>query len=318
MQIRMAYGLAALVAALGLGACNDNGSSITGGNGSGKVSVLLTDAPSDSIAAAVVTITDIYLQGNASDSVSRSNRVYLRQSTKTTVNLLSLRDSMASLVTAASVPVGTYSQLRVVITGAYVAVRNAGGGTSIYATSNNYEGLPAGAQVAGTLQAPSYATSGLKVLLGNGLTVTDTTNTQILMDFDVSQSFVHQAGNSGMWVLSPVVQATNVAQAASLTVNVGLGTGVTLPTGVALTGFTVQLTDAAGNKRTAPLVVTNGVASATFKALLPSSGPYQVALIAPTGFTFAATPTLPITSITLNSGTNTQTITLTSVTAAAS
>src|SRR5512140_115199 len=139
--MRMAYGIAAVAVAVGLGACsNDSGTQVTNPNGSGKVSVLLTDAPSDSITAAVVTITDIYLQGSASDSTSSSNRVYLRQNSKTTVNLLTLRDSMKSLVTAATVPAGTYSQLRVVISGAYIQVKNSSGGTSIYATSSNYEG----------------------------------------------------------------------------------------------------------------------------------------------------------------------------------
>ncbi len=310
----MRNGLATLGIALVLGAalaaCSDSGTQVTQPNGTGRVSIALTDAPSDSIVAAVVTITDIYLQpGN--DTLATANRVYLRQNVSTTVNLLSLRDSLASLTQNSTVPAGTYTQLRFVITGGYIQVKNADGSTSIYASSPTYAGLPSGAQVTGQLKMPSFAQSGLKVILpGNGLTVTSGSTTSLVADFNVAQSFGHQAGASGMWVMTPVVTAVSASTTASLTVNVALGTGVTLPTGVALTAFQAQLTDAANNKRTAALG-TNG--SVTFTNLLPSNGPYSLTLIAPTGVTIkTSTPALPIAGLNLASGTNTQTITITS------
>ncbi|HEX9106367.1 MAG TPA: DUF4382 domain-containing protein, partial [Longimicrobiales bacterium] len=69
----------ALLLAAALAACS--GDSSTSPGGSGQVSIALTDAPADSITAAVVTITDIYLQPG-SDSLVTSNRVYLRQNAK--------------------------------------------------------------------------------------------------------------------------------------------------------------------------------------------------------------------------------------------
>ena len=312
---RIWYASVTLAAGLAVVGCSSS-DSVTG-QGSGTVSFSLTDAPpsaADSITAAVVTISDIYLQRTAADSVSASNRVFLRQNVNSTVNLLTLQDSLLSLVQGASVPAGTYTQLRIVITGGYIQVRNANGTSSTFATPGFT--LPAGVTATGTLQMPSFGTSGLKVVfLPGGLTVTNGSSTDLVGDFDVHGSFGHPAGNSGMWVMSPVVRVVTHSSLSTLVVNVGLGTGVTLPTGVVLSGFKVQVTDAEGNVHTAPLVVaTNGTASASFTNLIAGNGPYQLTLIAPSGLTIAATPALPITGVNLSTGaTTTETIMLTAV-----
>ncbi len=308
----MRQGLAALGIALvcgaALAACSDTGNSVLQPNGTGQVSIALTDAPADSIVAAVVTITDIYLQPGT-DSVTTANRVYLRQNVSTAVDLLTLRDSLASLTQNSTVPAGTYQQLRFVITGGYIQVKNADSGISTYATPGY--AVPSGTTVTGTLRMPSFAQSGLKVNLpGGGLTVTSGTTTSLVADFNVAQSFGHQAGASGQWVMTPVVNAVSASTTASLTVNVALGTGVTLPTGVLLSAFQAQLTDASGNTHTAAL---NGSGSVTFTNLIPANGPFSLTLIAPAGVTMkTSAPPLPITGLTLNAGANTQAITLTS------
>ena len=52
---------------------------------------------------------------------------------------------------------------------------------------------------------PSYAESGLKVVLnGDALEVVGAQKV-LLVDFDVEQSFGHQAGQSGQWVMHPVL-----------------------------------------------------------------------------------------------------------------
>ena len=134
-----------LFAALGLAltgaACSDS----TGNAANGKITVLLTDAPGD-VKSAVVTISQIYLQGNP-DVDDASSRVILRD-TPITTDLLTLANSTAELVKDMTVPAGTYGQLRFVVTGGYVEVENVGGTTSIFASSPDYAGLPAGATVA--------------------------------------------------------------------------------------------------------------------------------------------------------------------------
>ena len=307
--MRSVLARAAIFLALGaaLTACGSDNA--TQPNGTGQVSIALTDAPADSILSAVVTIAEVYLQPG-SDSVSPANRVYLRQGVNTTVDLLTLRDSLKSLIQDAVVPAGTYQQLRLVITGAYIKVRTPAGSTSIYATSPNYGGLPPGAAVSGTLVLPSYARSGLKVLLAGGnLTVASGSSTSLVADFDLAQTFSHPAGQNG-WVMSPVVRAVQQSSLATLTVNVALGTGVTLPTGVALSDFQAQLTDVGGDTRT---VALNGSGSATFQMLLPVNGPFSLGLVAPAGVTLkTSTPSLPITGLVLSPGANTEAITLTS------
>jgi Domain of unknown function (DUF4382) len=195
-------GLSLSVATLGaLGACSDTPTEVR----STRLSVLLTDAPGD-VRAAVVTIDRIYLQPGE-DGID--GRMILREEDITT-DLLTLVDSTLSLVDSALVPQGNYRQLRFVISGGYLEVENADGSSSIYASSPTYAGLPVGAVVAGELQMPSFAQSGLKVNLPNDQVVFDEDEFWLLIDFDVSQSFGQQAGGSGRWVMSPVIQATRV------------------------------------------------------------------------------------------------------------
>lgn len=143
----------ALVAAVGLMACGD-GTGTSGG--SGHLSLLLKDAPGD-VVAAVVTITEINLQGGGGTTVLSNTAV--------TTNLLTLAADAETLLDNVVVPAGTYSQLRFVLSGAYIEVDNGDGTTSIYASAPDYPGLPPGATVAGDLQMPSMRQSGLKVTL---------------------------------------------------------------------------------------------------------------------------------------------------------
>lgn len=295
-----------LLAALGLAgtalACAD---SSTGNVTSGKISVLLTDAPGD-IKTAVVTISQIYLQGGEGDDAS--GRVILRD-TPVTTDLLTLANSTAELVKDATIPAGTYAQLRFVITGAYIEVENADATTSIFATSPTYAGLPAGAVVAGQLKTPSFSSSGLKVVLPNGGVTIDATPTALLVDFDVAQSYGKEAGGSGQWVMSPVIKAEDLGETGSLKVTLAKDAAVTLPsvggTPVTLGQFKAVVTDAASAKTELALTDANsdGVFEASFGYL--AAGSYTVDFVAPTGVaTFTTTPARP-TSVTITAGTAT-------------
>ena len=305
--------LSALAGTLAFGACSDAGS--TGPNGdTARVSMLLTDAPGD-LEAAVVTITDIYLQGADGDSESR---VYLRQNSAVTTDLLSLSNDVLQLVDDTEVPAGHYSQLRFVISGGYLEVENSDGGTSLYATSPTYEGLPAGAEVDGVLKCPSCAQSGFKVLLAGSSSGQDqseeielTGEQTLLVDFDVSQSFGKPAGNSGNWILKPVLKATSFESAATVTVTLATGAGVTLPliggTQLTLGGLSATLTSSAGGD---PKIVAltdenqDGVYEARFRYL--ASGSYQVGFTSPAGVSLTTAPALA-SPITVASGASTTT-----------
>src|SRR5688500_15490207 len=252
MRLGMRIGLPVIALAALLGACSD---SPTEGNPSGqpRVTVRLTDAAGD-IKAAVVTISAVNLQGDNVKVVLSDDAV--------TTDLIDLANSTSILVDAEPVPAGTYAELRFVITGGYIEVENADGSTSIYASSPDYAGLPAGSQVAGALQMPSFAQSGLKVTLPDGGLRIDGEEKIVLVDFDVSRSFGRQAGQSSRWVMSPVLTATNVALTGGVSVSLAKADSVTLPAingaAIALGQFKAVLTTAAGSREELALADANG------------------------------------------------------------
>jgi hypothetical protein len=133
--------------ALAMAACSDDSMS----SGSGQLSVVLKDAPGD-IKAAVVTISEINLEGSGGKLVLSSNEV--------TTDLLTLSTDVATLVQDATVPAGTYTQLRFVITGAYIEVDNGNGTSSIYASDPNYAGLPQAPRWLAIFKCPASARAG--------------------------------------------------------------------------------------------------------------------------------------------------------------
>jgi hypothetical protein len=274
-----------------LSACSDGTAS-----GSGKISLLLTDAPGD-VKAAVVTISQIYLQGS-------SGRVVLRD-TPVTTDLLTLAGTTAQLVDGAVVPSGNYSQLRFVVTGAYIQVENSDGSTSIYASSPNYAGLPQGAQVAGVLQMPSFGESGLKVDLPGGAVAINGDQKVLLVDFNVSQSFGHDAGASGQWVMHPVVKATDFQATGSVTVQLQKDPSLTMPTvgssPLSLGDFRAVLT--APDATTHQVVLTDANNDGVFEAQFPflAPGTFTVDFTTPSGVSFTTTPSHPAT-VTVSTG----------------
>jgi hypothetical protein len=269
----------ACVLALGFTGCddeNDNGSEpslVT------RVSLLLTDAPGD-VQAAVVTISEIYLQGGPDGRTTLMND-------PVTVNLIDLANETVEILNDVEVKEGTYEELRFVLSGAYLQVETEAG-TEIFASSPTYSGLPTGATVDGELHMPSLGSSGLKVNFGDPLTISGDDQV-LLVDFDVSQSFGHEAGNSGRWVMHPVVNGASATEAATVTVTVDVASTVTLPTNAPLSAFRVKV----GNEEMA-LADSNGdgVYEAVFEFLLP--GPYPVTLVAPAGVTITTNPVLPV------------------------
>ena len=161
-------------------------------NATTSFSVMLKDAPGD-VQHAVVTISEVDLVG--------SGGVQVLTETPATVDLLTLATNAATLVQDVEVPSGSYEQLRFKITGACLAVENGTGGSDVYATEG-YDATPCGGEATGTLDAPSFAQSGLKVTMaGNALELTGPEKI-VLVDFDVSQSFGHEASG---WVMHPVI-----------------------------------------------------------------------------------------------------------------
>jgi Domain of unknown function (DUF4382) len=286
----------------------------TGCGNESSVTIKLTDAPGD-FKAAVVTISEVYLQGEG-------GRVVLSNEA-TTTNLVTLANDTKDIVKDAIVPEGRYSELRFVISGAYIEVEQEDGSTLIYATSNDYAGLPEGATVAGILQTPSFSSSGVKVKLDGDVEVQGEQKV-ILVDFDVSQSFGKERGQGDKWVMKPVIKGGEIVFSGSVNVTLVRGEGVTLPTvnGTALTlgsfRATLRSTETDPDGASAPaaeeIALTDangdGVFEASFKFLVP--GNYEVSFVAPEGVSFTTNPGVPA-PVTIGSGTDqTKAFTLTS------
>jgi hypothetical protein len=189
MQTLATFRGAVLVAAL---AATLTGCDSQNPNGTTSLSVQLKDAPGD-VQHAFVTITEVDLVG--------SGGVHVLTDTPVTTDLLTLATDVLPLVQDVEVPSGTYRELRFKISGACLSVDDGNGGSAVYAT-DGYDSTPCGGEADGTLQAPSYAQSGLKVQLTGGALVLDVPEKILLVDFDVTQSFGHAASG---WVMHPVV-----------------------------------------------------------------------------------------------------------------
>lgn len=285
--------LAATVAALALvttGACTSSSQSQQG-----TLSLHLTDAPGADVKSAVVTIDRITLTGEHGDVVLRDDPV--------TVDLVELVNTAFRLVDSAPVPAGTYTQLRFVIGGGYLVTMDpSGAGTLLYATPGY---LPPRMHADGLLKMPSFAQSGLKVILPGDRLVVQAQSKVLLVDFDVQQSFGHDAGNSGSWVMHPVVKADDLLLSGNVVATLERAASLAGLDPLPLGSFTAVLTNADGSVKTLPFVPEGAgtAARATFWYLLP--GAYGMAVKAPPGL-----PTYdvdPATTVATSAGSGTAT-----------
>jgi hypothetical protein len=183
-----------LLMALPLSACSDG----TGVLSPGTMSVLLTDEEGD-VTQAWVTIERVELVG--------SGQPLVIMDTPFTTDLLTLVDDVATLVDEATIPGGIYTEMRFIIPGACIGVEQSDGSELVYASTDYDECGSAD----GGLVLPSYAQTGIKVKFPGGSIEVDGDSHVLLFDFVVSESFGHQAGLSGDWVMTPVIHATEIS-----------------------------------------------------------------------------------------------------------
>jgi hypothetical protein len=271
----------ALLLTLPVAACDDSATDMQ----FGSVSILLTDASGDEVVEAWVEISDMYLQQAPGDVDPVDSRATLLQNASQTYELLSLANDVAGLVNATA-PAGTYGQLRIIIPQACL-VTAAG---SVYAS----EGYAQCGTADGLLQMPSYGGSGVKILL-NKVDVT-AGQENLLLDFDVSQSFGRLAGASGVWVMDPVIRGARISAAAGVHVTLSRGS-VSLPDGYDLGQFSATLLPTAGDSSRVDFTASGSEGSfdVDFEFLLPENGPFDVRLNGPDGLEFEVSPDTPVT-----------------------
>lgn len=182
-----------LLAALPLlGACDET--TPTGNDGIAddtRVSIYLTDAPGD-VDSVWVQVDDVVLVGD-------EEQVSLLDEPTELLNVTALQDSATALVEDREIEPGTYGQLRFIIGGAVLQTID----EQVYTSNAEH---PHDLESTGTLHCPSCAQTGIKVVL-RGATFEEGDH-GVLIDFDVTQSFGHQAGRSGRWIMHPVIHAS--------------------------------------------------------------------------------------------------------------
>ena len=280
----------ATAVALPLAACGDEGS-FAGPQSGGELSIYLTDAPGD-VKAAFVTISRVELLGDRADAEGGGEAVVTLTEEAWTGDLLELQNDISLLVDAADVPAGTWRQIRLVIPEGCIEVEtgiDAETGDTLTAVYSSDSEFDLCGDASGDLHMPSFNASGLKIQLpGGGLDFAGGADAAFLLDFDVSQSFGHEAGNSGKWVLTPVIKIDEMDDAANVQVSLELdgAAGIALPTGVTFEQFGVQLDGEA-----AVMFDANGELSLGY--VIPGS--HTLTLVGPAGLTLTSSPASPYT-----------------------
>lgn len=179
-------GIAALAMMAGCGGGSDVGAPGGDDSGTGTMQVLLTDAPAADVAEVWVNIAEIQLVAEDDGGIVVLDESVLPGLTGE-VDLLTLADDILELGEA-EVAVGSYLQIRLVLH-----------------PDGNRIVLPDGTEH--ILTVPSGAQSGVKVNFADeSLEIVEGSTTTLLLDFMAAPS-VHQAAQSGMWIMRPVINA---------------------------------------------------------------------------------------------------------------
>lgn len=214
--ISMTAGVA--LATFGLVAC-DGG---TSPDGQSTLSVQLTDQPSADLAEAWVEITKIDLQGTAGGFT-------LYDGPPVQLDLLTLANEAEPLVVDKAIPSGSYAQLRLFV-GAAHAVTTEG---ETYSSDGSMPPTQSG-QPDGVLECPSCGETGIKVNLPEGGLQLQNESKILMLDFDARESYGRKAGESGVWVLNPLITSSELE--ASGSVEGTVTADVTIPACGSLTG----------------------------------------------------------------------------------
>lgn len=325
--VPLAAALAVSVLLLAASACssgdlagpgNDSDGPLDTAPGTGVLSVSLTDAPDTLLASAVVHIgrveavpaedegdeegdsapSDSTASDSASsDSAAGSIGVAAQQEGDGgpvviveeggTFDLLELQDGITELLGSAEVEVGTYAQLRFIVDSARVELK---------------EGLTfRDGSTSQSLMVPSGAQTGIKLNLDRadgdgsdgGTEVEEGEETSLIVDFDVSQSFVVQgnpntpAGIRG-FLFTPVLRVVEEDAAGSIA-----GT-VSGPEAANVEGLTVTAEPAGSGGGSARIAFQQqpeeGGQTETATATTDADGAYELSGLAPGTYTVSVEP----------------------------
>jgi len=184
-----------------------SGSGSSSSDSTGTISMSLTDEPASEYSAFYITINDIqvHLKGNENDD--ENWRSVAAPTLPKTFNIKDLTAGVREEIGLADLPVGDYTQMRLIIGDTPDDGINIEGeshestGFANYVIDQNGEYHE--------LKIPSGYQTGFKIV--HGFSISTEQTTELLLDFVASQSVVI-AGNSGKWLLKPTIKVGDMAE----------------------------------------------------------------------------------------------------------
>jgi hypothetical protein len=178
-----------------LSGCNKTDS--PGSNGPGKLVVKITDDPFNInyVESATITINKIEIRKAGQNEAA--SFIILSQDTLT-FDLLKLRNGVTKELLNLDIPLGNYDLIRLYVSEASLKIK--------------------GQALAYKVKVPSGSQTGIKIFIGPAITVEGGLTSELLLDFDLSKSFVmrgnmaHSAGVNG-FIFKPCIRATNNTKA---------------------------------------------------------------------------------------------------------
>jgi len=162
----------------------------------GKLNVHLTDAPfpTDVVSKAMVTITKV--EARRSGEVDGDPFMVLSDE-EVDIDLLTLNNGLTASLAEIDVPAGTYDLVRLYVTDAFIELND----------GDSY-----------SVKVPSGVQTGIKVFISPGIEVAGGLTADLLLDFDVSQSFVLQGPKNDPkgFLFKPTIKAANLSISGSL------------------------------------------------------------------------------------------------------
>lgn len=160
--------------------------------GTGRLSVKVTDDPFNInfVESATVKINKIEIGNSGQDT----NKFIVLMQDTLTFDLMQLRNGITQEITNIDIPQGNYNLIRLYVVEASLKLKDQADAFKV--------------------KVPSGSQTGIKILISPSLSVAGGLTAEVLLDFDLSKSFVmrgnmqHSAGVNG-FIFKPVIKATN-------------------------------------------------------------------------------------------------------------
>ncbi len=196
--------------------CSEDGftNSLSDSNETGQLRVRLTDAPFpfDLVAEANVTVFKVEARRLSAEDESNqmenetegASPFVLLMESEIDVNLLELTNGTTTMLADLEVPQGSYDMVRIFVKGINVVLTDG----RVF-----------------DLKVPSGEQSGIKIFIKPALTVAGGLSSDLLLDFDVSRSFVAKGSTKRVdgikgFNFKPVIKASNLSTSGTLQGNI--------------------------------------------------------------------------------------------------